>query len=73
MATVDEMLAWHDVTTRKFRLRVFPGDHFYLKGGHPELLAAIRDDLRTIEQTAPAAATHASRWRDTDELRWASE
>jgi surfactin synthase thioesterase subunit len=72
VATVDELLAWHDVTSREFRLRVFPGDHFYLKGGHPGLLAAIRDDLRTIEQTAPPAAAHASRQADADELRWAS-
>jgi surfactin synthase thioesterase subunit len=40
-----EMLAWQEVTTSDFSIRVFRGDHFYLKGGRPDVLHAIREDL----------------------------
>jgi medium-chain acyl-[acyl-carrier-protein] hydrolase len=40
-----EMLAWSKVTTGEFSVRVFSGDHFYLKGGRPDVLNAIREDL----------------------------
>lgn len=40
-----EMLAWREVTTGRFKMRVFPGDHFYLKGGRPDVLNAVREDL----------------------------
>lgn len=43
--TVQEMLGWRDLTNDDFTLRVFVGDHFYLKSGQTELLAAIRHDL----------------------------
>jgi medium-chain acyl-[acyl-carrier-protein] hydrolase len=39
------MLAWEKETTSDFSVRVFPGDHFYLKGGRPDVLNAIREDL----------------------------
>ncbi|MFC6082821.1 thioesterase II family protein [Sphaerisporangium aureirubrum] len=41
----DEIAAWHDTTKGGFTLRVFPGDHFYLKGPRPEVLDAIQEDL----------------------------
>jgi medium-chain acyl-[acyl-carrier-protein] hydrolase len=41
----DEITAWHDATTSGFTLRVFPGDHFYLKGPRPEVLNAVQEDL----------------------------
>jgi surfactin synthase thioesterase subunit len=40
------MLRWREVTTGEFVIRVFRGDHFYLKGGRPDALEAVRDDLR---------------------------
>jgi medium-chain acyl-[acyl-carrier-protein] hydrolase len=40
-----EMLAWRDETTGEFSVRVFRGDHFYLKGVRPDVLNAIREDL----------------------------
>lgn len=45
LVNVADMLCWRDVTTSGFRLRVFTGDHFYLRGGHPDLLTAIGHDL----------------------------
>jgi medium-chain acyl-[acyl-carrier-protein] hydrolase len=40
------VLRWREVTTGEFSIRVFRGDHFYLKGGRPDVLGAVRDDLR---------------------------
>jgi medium-chain acyl-[acyl-carrier-protein] hydrolase len=40
-----QMLAWQEVTTGDFSIRVFRGDHFYLKGGRPDVPHAIREDL----------------------------
>lgn len=45
---LDEMAAWRETTTGAFTLRVFRGDHFYLKGRPDEVLAAIRTDLRRL-------------------------
>jgi medium-chain acyl-[acyl-carrier-protein] hydrolase len=44
-----EVLAWREVTTGEFTMRVFRGDHFYLKGGRPDVLNALRQDLRPRE------------------------
>jgi medium-chain acyl-[acyl-carrier-protein] hydrolase len=41
-----EVLAWREGTTGEFTMRVFRGDHFYLKGGRPDVLNALREDLR---------------------------
>jgi surfactin synthase thioesterase subunit len=46
--TVAEMAAWRSTTAGGFTLRVFRGDHFYLKGAPAEVLAAIRADLRRL-------------------------
>jgi medium-chain acyl-[acyl-carrier-protein] hydrolase len=43
-----EMLAWRKVTTGAFSVRVFRGDHFYLKGGRPDVLNAVREDLAGV-------------------------
>jgi surfactin synthase thioesterase subunit len=52
-----EMLAWREVTTSGFSVRAFRGDHFYLKGGRPDVLNAIREDLEPraeqIQLTGP--------------------
>jgi medium-chain acyl-[acyl-carrier-protein] hydrolase len=42
----DGVLSWREVTTGEFTMRVFSGDHFYLKGGRPDVLNAVREDLR---------------------------
>lgn len=40
-----ELRSWKEVTTGEFSLRVFTGDHFYLKGGRQDVLSAVREDL----------------------------
>jgi medium-chain acyl-[acyl-carrier-protein] hydrolase len=40
-----QVLAWREVTTGEFTMRVFRGDHFYLKAGRPDVLNAVREDL----------------------------
>jgi medium-chain acyl-[acyl-carrier-protein] hydrolase len=41
-----EVLGWREVTTGDFTMRAFRGDHFYLKGGRPDVLNAVGEDLR---------------------------
>ncbi|SHG23380.1 medium-chain acyl-[acyl-carrier-protein] hydrolase [Jatrophihabitans endophyticus] len=50
---LDEIARWRDVTTGSFSLRVFAGDHFYLKPEPDELLDAVRNDVlaREVAQT----------------------
>ncbi|MBW4720367.1 alpha/beta fold hydrolase [Saccharothrix sp. SC076] len=43
--SVPEMRRWAEVTTGPFRLRVFPGGHFYHAGPPAALTAALRTDL----------------------------
>ncbi len=50
---LDEMVEWRAVTTGGFTLRVFHGDHFYLRGQPLELLGAIRADLRRMLAPQP--------------------
>lgn len=38
---------WGCETTGELTVRVFPGDHFYLKGERPDVLRAIRQDVRS--------------------------
>jgi medium-chain acyl-[acyl-carrier-protein] hydrolase len=42
----DLLHAWSEQTRGIFRLRMFPGDHFYLLTAREKLLRAIGDDLR---------------------------
>lgn len=48
-----QMLAWREVTSGDFAVRVFRGDHFYLKGNRPDVLNAVREDLRVRAGLAP--------------------
>ncbi|MEP7340684.1 MAG: alpha/beta fold hydrolase [Acidobacteriota bacterium] len=41
----DEMAAWRSLTQGAFRLRMFPGDHFFLHSSRQLLLRAIVEDL----------------------------
>jgi surfactin synthase thioesterase subunit len=43
--TIDEALEWASWTAAGFTLREFEGDHFYLAGGRPDVIAAVRADL----------------------------
>ncbi|HLH58914.1 MAG TPA: alpha/beta fold hydrolase [Streptosporangiaceae bacterium] len=54
------VLPWQEVTAGKFAMRVFRGDHFYLKAGRPDVLDAIRADVlpeRSARVTHPAVAS----------------
>lgn len=42
---LDELLRWREETSGPFTLRAFSGDHFYLKAGRPDVVAALRRDL----------------------------
>jgi surfactin synthase thioesterase subunit len=44
----DEARAWSRHTTAEFRLRTFPGDHFYLFAGRDAVIQALSADLRSI-------------------------
>ncbi len=41
----DELEAWSEVTGGTFRLRMFPGDHFYLNEHRSRLIQAVVEDL----------------------------
>ena len=49
-----ELLAWHTETSAEFTLRTFPGDHFYLRAGRPDVLSAIRQDLSRAQAATVA-------------------
>jgi medium-chain acyl-[acyl-carrier-protein] hydrolase len=41
-----DLEAWRDQTTVSFSIRMFPGDHFFLKTTQPLLLRALSQELR---------------------------
>jgi len=45
LASRDEIVAWREQTRKRFILRMFPGDHFFLKSSQELLLQAILQDL----------------------------
>jgi surfactin synthase thioesterase subunit len=45
-ADYDSVRGWREVTTDQFSIRVFRGGHFYLKQGRPDVINAVREDLR---------------------------
>lgn len=47
-ASRNHLAAWSDQTNSTFTLRMFPGDHFFLKSHHTECLDAISQDLERI-------------------------
>jgi medium-chain acyl-[acyl-carrier-protein] hydrolase len=42
----DDLEAWRDQTSVSFSIRMFPGDHFFLKTTEPLLLRALSQELR---------------------------
>jgi medium-chain acyl-[acyl-carrier-protein] hydrolase len=55
------VLGWQEMTTGEFSVRVFRGDHFYLKGDRPDVLSAVREDLRRSRRAPPARPPAAAR------------
>jgi surfactin synthase thioesterase subunit len=49
---LEHLEAWRDETTGAFRLRMFPGDHFYLNARRDELLAELSATLAPLLRTA---------------------
>lgn len=43
--TPAELLRWSELTSATFTLRIFSGDHFYLRDGRRDVLDAVRRDL----------------------------
>lgn len=50
-----EVAGWREQTTGRFRMRVIPGNHFFMQTGRDEVIAAMVDDL-TVAQTPVAAS-----------------
>jgi medium-chain acyl-[acyl-carrier-protein] hydrolase len=42
----NDLEAWRDQTSMSFSIRMFPGDHFFMKTTQPLLLRTISDELR---------------------------
>jgi medium-chain acyl-[acyl-carrier-protein] hydrolase len=48
-ATPEELAAWRDQSCGTFRLKMFPGDHFFINSAREALLQAIAEDLSLHE------------------------
>jgi medium-chain acyl-[acyl-carrier-protein] hydrolase len=46
-ASREDLEAWHQHTRKKFRLKMFPGGHFYIQHRQQELCEEIAGDLRS--------------------------
>lgn len=57
--TADQVEAWREQTTREFRFRIFPGDHFFVNGDRAAVLQEITRELRPLLSTLAPAGTHA--------------
>jgi medium-chain acyl-[acyl-carrier-protein] hydrolase len=44
-STLDELKGWREQTSATFKLRMFPGTHFFINTARNELLQAIAEDL----------------------------
>jgi medium-chain acyl-[acyl-carrier-protein] hydrolase len=45
VAPIEDVRAWRDETTGRFRARALPGGHFFLQSARDRLLSAITEDL----------------------------
>ena len=50
-----EIAGWRDQTTGRFRMRVIPGNHFFMQTGRDQVIAGVVDDLSMA--SAPVAAS----------------
>jgi medium-chain acyl-[acyl-carrier-protein] hydrolase len=46
--SMEELNAWREQTCGTFRLRILPGNHFFLRQSHATLLQAIDEDLDAV-------------------------
>jgi medium-chain acyl-[acyl-carrier-protein] hydrolase len=46
--SLPDLEGWSELSSGKFTLRLFPGDHFFLHGQERQLLMAIERDLRSL-------------------------
>jgi len=44
----DDLLSWREMTSSLFRLRMFPGNHFFIRTQHQEVIRAVIEDLLPI-------------------------
>jgi medium-chain acyl-[acyl-carrier-protein] hydrolase len=56
--TEAQIEAWREQTTGEFRMRMFPGDHFFINGDRALVLAEMSRELRTLLGRLPHAAAH---------------
>jgi medium-chain acyl-[acyl-carrier-protein] hydrolase len=42
----ENLIAWHELTNNERRLRLFPGNHFFLQSVQPLVLSAISQDIK---------------------------
>lgn len=52
-----EVAAWREQTTGRFRMRVVPGNHFFVQTQRDFVLSAVAADLSEAAREAPAAAS----------------
>ena len=50
-----EVAGWREQTTARFRMRVIPGNHFFLQTARDQVIAALVDDLAVAQETPIAA------------------
>lgn len=53
--SAEELGAWRVQTRSSFKMRLFPGNHFFLNSSKQLLLRVIRQELRTVLRSIPPA------------------
>lgn len=56
----DQLLAWADETTARCTVRMFPGDHFFLRTAPDKVVATLVRDLTQAHQASAARVTSGS-------------
>jgi medium-chain acyl-[acyl-carrier-protein] hydrolase len=54
--TRDDTAAWQEHTRGRFRMRMLPGDHFFIHGSKDMVLEAVSRDLAELAAAAPPRA-----------------
>lgn len=63
----DHLRAWSQVTTGRFRLRLFPGDHWFFRQAGESLVTALREELAPYleaSRESPASEKEEGQRRD---------
>ena len=53
--TRDDVAAWQEHTRGRFRMRMLPGDHFFINGSKDLVLEAVSRDLAEMATALPKA------------------